>query len=1096
MRGAVVTIAFILLVGIAVIYFGTVTVLDNGSEQQQRELENHEESVRSIVSLSDKIDNTAQTGRVSSVTLPTQLRGKVGLLSSQVATNRITSTVSFNPREQALSIDKNRFGNFSVNSTSVSYNSSYRYYSTPPEILYENQLVFQRQSNQTAFSTDPDGLIDGRTISYVSVVSNTLRIKSPNPQLTLVANREYETTRLENVSNGPVTVSLKTRIPEQTWRDALNDEYGENGYIQTITYKNRSGENLLRLELQKGEQYIFRRGIVSILYSRNSTGTQTIKTGDIPIVNPQNVSTVGTRDTNDTASTLVGSVETLGTSKNVTVYFRYRQDGATNWQQTTEEVIESEKQFNYSLSGLSENTTYEFQTVGNGSSGENNTGVIKLFNTTGDVLVDTEEESDVRTTSATLNGFLPSIGGADTADIFFRYRENNTSTWINTSTQTLNDKSQYNRELTGLSSNTRYGFRAVANASDGENDTGLIRKFTTVADAVIIENRGADNVNKTGARLNGELLQLGNASTVDVYFRYRQTGTSDWSVTLNQTLSDTQIYNQKVSGLQGDTEYDFMSVANASDGDNNTTQIKTFKTVADEVLVENDGATQVTESSAVLNGNLTQVGANSSDVFFRYRENTSSKWINTQNQTLPDPQTFDERLSDLSIGTEYEFKAVANSSDGDNNVSIIKYFMTQQRPKVTVDNSGTVLRDAKNGRPTNWKVDVDFTATDVEKNLDAYQIYVYASSARETKYNSVSSSVSGNVSLVETIDLGLSKKGNPSDSDGDGNYDVYIDVTASDTTGLRDTEPREVTTTGTVEPGNVAYGGDDDTVYIQDTDEQTVSQTLSLSNNIEVVRWNPNGTKLAVGTSGGYIFVYNRSDWTADSRLDQQPTGRIEDIAWSSDGDELAYGGNGENVVYVYNITSDNLTNQLTQASDGIRGIEFNPNGTKLAYGSVDDTVYIHNTSDYSLNTSLVQSQKNVISVSWRPNNEQIAYGGKDNNVYVHDVSDYSLNNTLNESTGTVQSITWSSSGDRIGYGSSDTNVYIHYSQNFSIAQTLSESTDTVYSLRWSPSNTELGYASKDNTVYIHRTSDYSVKTTLTSSSGSINSLSYREDDN
>jgi subtilisin len=94
----------------------------------------------------------------------------------------------------------------------------------------------------------------------------------------------------------------------------------------------------------------------------------------------------------------------------------------------------------------------------------------------------------------------------------------------------------------------------------------------------VVSTGGVSNVTDTSADLAGSLDDLGQASSVDVGFQYRASGTSDWTDTTTVTLSETGSFEQQASGLDGDTTYEYRAVAAASDGDSATGATAEFTT--------------------------------------------------------------------------------------------------------------------------------------------------------------------------------------------------------------------------------------------------------------------------------------------------------------------------------------------------------------------------------------------------------------------------------------------------------------------------------------------------------------------------------------
>jgi hypothetical protein len=119
---------------------------------------------------------------------------------------------------------------------------------------------------------------------------------------------------------------------------------------------------------------------------------------------------------------------------------------------------------------------------------ESNGGEITTSNVTYDEsctdsgpAVSTDAVSGVTESSATLNGTLSDLGGASSADVAFEWREVGASSWNTTSAQTLSSTGSFSADLSGLASGTDHEYRAVADASDEDTDTGGTGSFTTDA---------------------------------------------------------------------------------------------------------------------------------------------------------------------------------------------------------------------------------------------------------------------------------------------------------------------------------------------------------------------------------------------------------------------------------------------------------------------------------------------------------------------------------------------------------------------------------------------------------------------------------------
>jgi subtilisin len=93
--------------------------------------------------------------------------------------------------------------------------------------------------------------------------------------------------------------------------------------------------------------------------------------------------------------------------------------------------------------------------------------------------VATDSATSVETETATLNGTLSDLGGAESVEVSFEWGEAGGSLPNETGTRTLSSSGSFSADVSGLSEGTDYEFRAVAATGDGTTDTGATKSFTT-----------------------------------------------------------------------------------------------------------------------------------------------------------------------------------------------------------------------------------------------------------------------------------------------------------------------------------------------------------------------------------------------------------------------------------------------------------------------------------------------------------------------------------------------------------------------------------------------------------------------------------------
>ena len=110
---------------------------------------------------------------------------------------------------------------------------------------------------------------------------------------------------------------------------------------------------------------------------------------------------------------------------------------------------------------------------------------------------------------------------------------------------------------------------------------------------VTVETNEAENIGETAATLNGELTQLENAEEATVYFEWGESGDLS-NTTSDQSLSSAGGFDETLSGLSSDTDYEFRAVAEAEgESDEGSTLTFTTDVEDDNGEVESDPEIEV-----------------------------------------------------------------------------------------------------------------------------------------------------------------------------------------------------------------------------------------------------------------------------------------------------------------------------------------------------------------------------------------------------------------------------------------------------------------------------------------------------------------------
>ncbi len=403
--------------------------------------------------------------------------------------------------------------------------------------------------------------------------------------------------------------------------------------------------------------------------------------------------------------TINGTLESLGTSATILVYFEWGTSDSYGYQ-TNPQLMSGTGDFHGGLDGLECETTYHFRAVGIGhgtSQGEDVTFTTALCEVTppgGKIppTVQTGTPFDVSTDSVTVTGILEDMGEYSIADVFFRW-DTRTHDGLHvedyeykTDTETMSGTGTFARYIDNLEPVTTYYYRAdVVGGKPGEE-----RTFTTKCVDVITVTTESESITSDSAKLGGTLEDMGAEEGVEVYFEWGTT--RDYgNETEPQPMNTIGPFEAETSGLDCDTTYHFRAVAKGnkctdygedkefttlecpSEGFNPWIAIGPilaaillallffllFGWRRKYVITVNPESKSITSNSAKLPGKLKHIRRELKNmkkekyvgVYFEWGK-TTDYGKETKPQTMSDTGPFEAGISGLESGTTYHFRAV------------------------------------------------------------------------------------------------------------------------------------------------------------------------------------------------------------------------------------------------------------------------------------------------------------------------------------------------------------------------------------------------------------------------------------------------------
>lgn len=382
---------------------------------------------------------------------------------------------------------------------------------------------------------------------------------------------------------------------------------------------------------------------------------------------PIAISTSSASDVTSNSATLRGYVTGMGPYESIDVWFQW--GNSTGYGSNTEhQVIYGPGPFSVQLSGLAPNSSYYFRAAAKPAA----LGVATVygnagsFNTSGAavIAVSTGAEMGVTNYSATITGYLESLGSYRNATVWFEWGPS-AGYGQTTSMQTMYSPGTFSYTLQGLNPGSTYHFRALAvpTAAGGMTVHGFDSIFTTTfAPGLKVSTSAASSVAGQSATFNGYLTSMGSSNAVNAWFEYGTDATFG-SSTPQQTLNMPGNFSYNISRLQPGLTYYYRAAA-FSNGYNVYGQYSTFQTTSTSpVSISTSPASNISTNAATVNAYVNSLGSERS-VRVSFNFGPTPQYGNVSSPvSVSSPGTVSFQLTGLSQGTDYYYQAVAQTPE-------------------------------------------------------------------------------------------------------------------------------------------------------------------------------------------------------------------------------------------------------------------------------------------------------------------------------------------------------------------------------------------------------------------------------------------------
>lgn len=259
-------------------------------------------------------------------------------------------------------------------------------------------------------------------------------------------------------------------------------------------------------------------------------------------------------------------------------------------------------------------------------------------------------ETTVAYDPVTLQANLVNMTGIEELELYFRYRKEGAEKWKETRRKTMTSKGEYSQVLEDIDPDTKYEFEVVAEWEEGE-----VATFETEPEPAKFEFYNL-RVEPEEAYIN---------ETVEMKIDAKNVGGRAGEETVNFAVDGEIVASKTAEAEAGEKTTVSAEYVPEEKGSyevgaaNGTASFEVYSLPS----VEGREAANVTHDSAVLVGEVTNIGLEKSvDAYFKYRP-AGENWKETSRQSLESEGEFSERVEDLDPEATYEFRAVVEWDD-------------------------------------------------------------------------------------------------------------------------------------------------------------------------------------------------------------------------------------------------------------------------------------------------------------------------------------------------------------------------------------------------------------------------------------------------
>ena len=244
------------------------------------------------------------------------------------------------------------------------------------------------------------------------------------------------------------------------------------------------------------------------------------------------------------------------------------------------------------------------------------------------------------------------------------------------------------------------------NPSGSNPDIGAYENQYGALLPTVTNSTGVSDITTNSATLNGEVISTSaDNPTVHIYWGDTDGGTTvdNWENDINLGAKGAETFSAQITNLTSNTTYYYRCYVINSAGESWADSTQTFTTlIATPTVTNSTGASNVTATSATLNGEVTSAGGDNPTVHIYWGDNdggtTAGSWDYDVDLGTKGAETFYIDVSSLSPHTTYYYRCYAINSVGGSWADSTQTFTTLVTTPTVTNSTGALDISATSAR--------------------------------------------------------------------------------------------------------------------------------------------------------------------------------------------------------------------------------------------------------------------------------------------------------------------------------------------------------------------------------------------------------------